>query len=94
MPLSIEARLSTLSFNGKIFQEAVIPNQKALQNSVYRHTLTYKSPENDSNSTDINKNKRNRKQQIIWFNPPFNLKAKTKTGKLFLNLLDKHFSSS
>ena len=46
MPLSIEARLSTLSFNGKIFQEAVTPYQKALQNSVYRHTLTYKSPEN------------------------------------------------
>ena len=35
--------------------------------------------------------KRNRKRQIIWFNPPFNLKAKTKIGKLFLNLLEKHF---
>ena len=28
---------------------------------------------------------------VIWFNPPFNLKMKTKIGKLFLNLLDKHF---
>ena len=35
--------------------------------------------------------KRNRKRQIIWFNLPFNLKTKTKIGKLFLNLLDKHF---
>ena len=91
IPLSIESRLSTLSFNEKIFQEASPPYQKALQNSGYRHTLTYKRPENDNNSTNINKIKRNRKRQIIWFNPPFNLKTKTKIGKLFLNLLDKHF---
>ena len=57
IPLSIESRLSTLSFNEKIFQEAVTPYQKALQNSGYRHTLIYKSPKNDNNSTNINKNK-------------------------------------
>ena len=33
IPLSLESRLSTLSFNEKIFQEAVPPYQKALQNS-------------------------------------------------------------
>ena len=27
----------------------------------------------------------------MWFNPPFNLKTKTKIAKLFLNLLDKDF---
>ena len=91
IPLSIESRLSTLSFNEKIFQEALPPYQKALQNSGYRHTLTYKRPENDNNSTNINKIKRNRKRQIIWFNPPFNLKMKTNIDKLFFNLLDKHF---
>ena len=89
--LSIESRLSTLSFNEKLFQEAVTPYQKALQNSGYRHTLIYKSPRNNNISTNINKNKRNRKRQIIWFNPPFNLKTKTKISKLFLSLLDKHF---
>ena len=93
IPLSIESRLSALSFNEKIFQEASPSYQKALQNSGYRHTLAYKRPENDNNSTNINKMKRNRKRQIIWFNPPFNLKTKTKIGKLFLNLLDKHFPS-
>ena len=90
--LSIELRLYTLSFNEKIFQEAVPPYQKALQNSGYRHTLTYKCPKNYNSSTNINKIKRNRKRQIIRFNPPFNLKTKTKIAKLFLNLLDKHFS--
>ena len=67
IPLSIESRLSTLSLNEKIFQEAVPPYQKALQNSGYRHTLTYKRPEKDSNSTNISKIKCNRKRQIIWY---------------------------
>ena len=92
IPLSIESRLSILSFNEKIFEKAVPSYQKALQNSGYRHTLTYKRPKNDNNSTNISKIKRNRKRQVIWFNPPLNLKTKTKIGKLFLNLLDKHFS--
>ena len=91
IPLSIESRLSTLSFKEKIKQKAVPPYQKALQNSGYRHTLTYKRAKNDSNSTNINKIKGSRKLQITWFNPLFNLKAKTKIGKLFLNLSDKHF---
>ena len=56
IPLSIESRLSTLSFNENIKQKAVPPYQKALQNSGYRHILTYKRAKNDSNSTNINKN--------------------------------------
>ena len=55
IPLSIESRLAHLSFNEKIFQEAVPPYQKALQNSGHRHTLTYKRPKNDNKSTNINK---------------------------------------
>ena len=51
IPLSIESRLSTLSFNEKIIQEAEPPCRKALQNSGYRHTLTFKRPKNDNNST-------------------------------------------
>ena len=58
------------SFNEKVFQEALPPYQKALQNSGYRHTLTYKRPKNDNSSTSINNIKRNTKRQIIWFNPP------------------------
>ena len=79
-----------LSFNEKLFQEAVPPYQKALQNYGYRHTLTSKRPKNDNNSTNINKIKPNRKRQIIWFNRLFKRKMKTKFSKLFLNLLDKH----
>ena len=91
IPQSIESKLSILSINEKIFQEAGPTYQKALYNSGYRHTLTYKLLKNDNSSTNINKIKRNTKQQIIWFNPPFYLKMKTKISKFFLNLLDKHF---
>ena len=59
IPLSLKSRLSTLSFNEKIFQEAVF--WLILQNSGYRHTLTYKRPKNYNNSTNINKIKQNRK---------------------------------
>ena len=33
-----------------------------------------------------------RRRNIIWYNPPFNLMTKTNVGKAFLNLLEKHFS--
>ena len=52
IPLSIESRLSTLSFNEKMFQEAVPPYQKALHISGYKRTFTYKRPKNDNNSTE------------------------------------------
>ena len=38
--------------------------------------------------------KRNRKRNIIWFNPPFNKNIKTNIGKTFLKLIDKHFPRS
>lgn len=37
------------------------------------------------------KKKRNRKRNIIWFNPPFNSLVKTNLGKSFFKLLEKHF---
>ena len=90
IPLSIEPRLSTLSFDEKIFQETPTPYQKAVQNCGYKRTLTFKRPNNDS-SANINKIKQNRKLQIICLNPPFNLKMKTKIGKSFLKLLYQYF---
>ena len=77
IPLYIELRLSTPFYNEKIFQGARPPYQKTLQISGYKHILT------GNNSSNTNKLKRNRKRQIIWFYPPFNLKAKSKIGKSF-----------
>ena len=49
--------------------------------------LTSKYPNNGINSANIIKIKRDRKQQIICFNPPLNAKTKTNIGKSFLNFL-------
>ena len=36
-------------------------------------------------------NKRVRRRNIIWFNPPFNMNVKTNVAAMFLKLIDKHF---
>ena len=42
--------------------------------------------ENDKNE------KKKRKQNIIWYNPPFSVNVKTNTGEIYFKLLNKHFS--
>ena len=85
LPKNIETRLSKLSSNEKIFYESAKYYEEKLKNSGYKTKLTYSPPQ----ITNNNKNKR--KRNIIWFNPPFNKNVSTKIGKLFLNLIDKHF---
>ena len=48
--------------------------------------LTHPANENVSN------NKRSRKRNVTWFNPPFSVNVKTKVGNYFLNLIGKQFS--
>ena len=45
--------------------------------------MTYIEPQN--------KQKRQRKRDVIWFNPPFNVNVATNVAKSFLALIDKHF---
>ena len=86
LPLSIQARLRTLSSSKEIFDEDVRPYQEALKRSGYKHTLKYE----DDSGGKIHQ-KRNRKREVIWFNPPYSKSVKTNVGKHFLMLLDKHF---
>ena len=39
----------------------------------------------------MSKPPRNRKRNIIWYNPPYYKSVSTNIGRVFLNLLDKHF---
>ena len=32
-----------------------------------------------------------RQRKIIWFNPPYSVNVETNVGKVFVNLIDKHF---
>ena len=83
-PSSIEKRISTLSSNETIFNELKEIYQKAVEKSDYQQTLKY-PPLNEN----VSINKRNRKRNVICFNPPFN--AKTKVGKYFPNIIKNHF---
>ena len=80
LPLSIKSRLSTLSSSEEIF---VIPSQDALDKSGYKHKLKYKV------NIDTPNNKK--QQRNICFNPQYSKNVKTNIGKVFLNLIKKHF---
>ena len=49
LPIPIEARLSKLSSNEKVFNESIPIYQEALEESGYKHQLTFqKSSKNDT----------------------------------------------
>ena len=86
-PLSVESWLSSLSSSEEIFNDSVTPYQTTLDKSGYKHKLKYQS-----NIITPN-NKKQRKRNIIWFNPPFNKSVKANIGKMFLIFIKKHFPS-
>ena len=86
LPISIETKLSKLSSNEKVFNESVPIYQEALAKSRYKHLLTFQKT--STNNTE----RRQRKRNILWFNPPFSKSVVTKKGKTFQTLTDKYFS--
>ena len=82
IPENINKRLTSISSNQKVFDEAIPPYQKALDESGYNHKLTY-NPQPKRN--------RNRQRKIVWYNPPWNANVKTNLGKKFLNIIDRCF---
>ncbi|XP_047142690.2 uncharacterized protein LOC124816972 [Hydra vulgaris] len=87
IPRNIEQRLSSMSSNEIFFKKAIPPYEEALKKSVYKLNLTYQ-PQIISSQ---NQQKKQRKRNIIWYNPPFSLNVKTKIGNRFLALIDLHF---
>ena len=83
IPDMIGQRISENSCSIEEFNKAAPVYNKALANSGFVEKIVY--------TPSSNKKKRSRKRNIIWFNPPFNANVKTNIGKLFLNLLEKHF---
>mgnify|MGYP004361308217 CR=1 FL=1 len=85
IPSSICRRLSDNSSSEQIFDSAKEEYETALKNSGFPSSLKY---------TPRTPKKRNRKRNIIWFNPPFSKSVSTNIGKKFLILIDKHFPRS
>ena len=78
----IQQRLSELSTDENEFNQVKGDYESALKNSGFGTQLKYSTAE---------KRPRNRKRNIIWFNPPFNSTLTTNLGKQFLALITKHF---
>ena len=80
VPKAISKRLTSISCNKNSFDQ----------------TLTYDEqdkPASDSVNKENNQT-RKRKQNIIWYNPPYSMNVKTNVGKIFFKLLQQHFPHS
>ena len=89
IPESINRRLSTISSDETMFNNAAPAYQEALKNSGYKYKLKY-DPAPKANNENTN-NKRSRKRNITWFNPPYSENVATNIGKKFLFLIDRCF---
>ncbi|PIK43036.1 hypothetical protein BSL78_20110 [Apostichopus japonicus] len=84
LPASISRRISAISHDEVIFKKAAPAYEEALKSSNYTEGLSYIAHQ-------PTKNNRNRKRNIIWFNPPFSSNVATNIGGTFLKLINKHF---
>ena len=91
IPAAVNKRLSNISANEKIFNESVPPFQNALSKSGYSYKMKFEAKTTRKN---VYTSKRNRKRNIIWFNPPWTLNCKTRVAATFLELVKKCFHSN
>ena len=87
LPESINKRISNISSNEDIFNEAIPPYQEALNKSGYNYQLKF----NQQSSQSEVKNTRKRSRKITWFNPPYSENVATNIGRNFFKLIDKCF---
>ena len=72
LPKMINTRISGLSSNPEVFGEAAPVYQAALDRSGYRYKMEFERPRPKT---------RQRKREITWYNPPFNLACTTNIGR-------------
>ena len=82
LPAAITSRIASLSCNEEEFSKATPPYKEALLKSGYHDDMPYRQQ---------NRRKRQRKRDVIWFNPPYNQSVTTNVASQFLKLVDKHF---
>ena len=88
IPKSISQRISANSSNEAIFDDAAPYYNDRLREAGYSEEIQYVEEEMD---TQNRTQRRNRKRNVIWFNPPFCKSVETNVGQTFLRLVDKHF---
>ena len=86
IPEAINRRLSSISSDQDVFNEAAPPYQEALRKSGYTHKLEFKPPPQGPPTQ-----RRKRRRNVIWFNPPYNKNVKTSIGRAFISLINRSF---
>ena len=89
---SVNTRLNSVSSNENVFNDAKKDYIEALHKSGHAPKFTFIPKTTNQNKEQ--KKKRQRRKNVIWFNPPFNKALKTNLGREFLKLLDKNFPVS
>ena len=93
IPLAVSKRLSYVSSDKDKFDEEVNHYQEAIKQAGYTENLEY-VVDSEPRNTDERKPQKKRKRKVLWFNPPWTANLKTNVGRLFLNLVKKHFPPS
>ena len=86
IPANVNKRLSSISSSEQMFNKAKPLFQQAIEKSGYNYQLKFE-PKPDKPPH----RKKNRKRNILWFNPPFNSTVTTNVAKEFLSLIDQCF---
>ena len=86
LPAMIADRISGISCDRVEFDKAKEDYNNSLKSSGLSHNIEY-NPRPPTQAAAP----RQRKRNIIWFNPPYNVEVTTSIGSSFLALMSKHF---
>ena len=90
IPKAISKRLSDISCNKSMLDKTVDVYEKALKNSGFNEKISY--IEKHEPSEQHRNNKKKRKRNVIWFNPPYSVNMTTNIGKIFFKNYQEKFS--
>merc|ERR1712240_404487 len=88
IPKIINQRLNKRSSKEEHFLKIKDEYETIMKKCGYDNKLKFEKPEQQPNSNQTNRRKRN----VIWYNPPFSNSVKTNIGRKFINLVKKHFN--
>ena len=83
LPRMVEKRISSLSANSNIFDNAMTEYSQILKKSNYK--------QQEYQFQEKNNKKKRRSRKVIYFQPPFNISVQDNIGKKFIELINKHF---
>ena len=86
IPQNINKRLTNISSDEQVFNEAIAPYQQPLEESGYNFKLKF-----DPQAKQATRKSKARKRKITWYNPPWDNNVKTNLGRKFLLIVDKCF---